>query len=451
MSRFALSFMLAVSLVVLCAQADIVAAESQASTPFATAKAYVSEFYPLFLSHLQLQLGTTNRLVGPIRISPVYHIVVAINDDTLYASMFVNVTAQPMIVTIPRTQVIYSILTQDPYGDIFETGIAAGTPGTYALTGPGWTGTLPVGVTPVPVPFNFFSLIFRADKFSPKGVNETAAAKLFRATLKAQPLSDYITNPTAGNTTILPELAFSAPVKTFTDDLVTSRPIVFLKQLQAAVASSNTPPLSESQALLSTRFNLMFSNTALRPQLAAGAQAAHTSIVNGYQASTGPNNWINFQNIGAWGTNSLERSEIAEYIQYGNGRRTAAYYQTFKDVNGDPLDGSNPQGYVLTFPAGQQPATARFWSLTAYTPDSIELINNPANKYVVGSYTPGLVTNPNGSVSIYIAPQLPAGAPKANWLPVSTEPFNIMLRDYGSEGTVLAGTYLPPAIVPAGS
>jgi hypothetical protein len=39
-----------------------------------------------------------------------------------------------------------------------------------------------------------------------------------------------------------------------------------------------------------------------------------------------------------------------------------------KDGNGNPLDGTNPLGYVLTFPAGQFPEAMRFWSLTAYTP-----------------------------------------------------------------------------------
>ena len=30
--------------------------------------------------------------------------------------------------------------------------------------------------------------------------------------------------------------------------------------------------------------------------------------------------------------------------------KAAAYYHVFKDANGNPLDGSNPRGYVLTFP-----------------------------------------------------------------------------------------------------
>jgi hypothetical protein len=101
---------------------------------------------------------------------------------------------------------------------------------------------------------------------------------------------------------------------------------------------------------------------------------------------------------------------------------------------------------VLTFPAGQLPKAKRFWSLTAYTPQSIELVRNRKNKYVVASYTEGLKSNPDGSLSVYMARDLPAGVPVANWLPIPSGAFNIMLRVYGPEGSVADDTYVPPAI-----
>ena len=99
--------------------------------------------------------------------------------------------------------------------------------------------------------------------------------------------------------------------------------------------------------------------------------------------------------------------------------------------------------------AGQQPEAKRFWSVTAYTPEAIELIPNAAEKYVVARYTPGLQTNTDGSVSIYMtrdARELPSGVPEANWLPIPRRAFNIMLRVYGPDGSVAAGTYVPPPI-----
>jgi hypothetical protein len=425
---------------------NLAAAQAAESPAFTTTVAYVTEFYPLWFTFNQTRLGPGNQLVGPVRISPLYHYVVAINDDTLYSSVYANVEDQPLVVTIPPTKVTYSILTLDPYGDIFATGIAPG-PGTYALTGPGWTGTLPPGVTPVPVPVNSFALIFRADKFS-NNVDQTELAELFRRSLRAQVLSDYVANPKGGLTKILPEFVFFPSFKLAADSLIANHPVTFLKSLQKAVASSKTPTLSAYQAQLSEEFNALFNEDQSNPDFAAGARAAHALIVQTYQTHTGPTNWTNFQDIGAWGDHVTERSSITEFCQFCNGRGTAAYFHAFKDSNGNALDGSNPNGYVLTFSAEQLPQAARFWSVTAYTPDTIELVSNPANKYVVASYTPGLVTN-NGSVSIFIAQELPPGAPEPNWLPVPNGPFNIMLRVYGPQGTVTQGLYIPPPIVPA--
>ena len=378
--------------------------------------------------------------------------MVAINVDTLYASSYLDLTAQPVILTIPSTTIRYSILMLDPYGDIFDAGIPPQTAGTFALTGPGFTGTLPAGVTPIAMPLDFSTLIFRADKFSSAGQDQTQEAQAFRTSLKTQTLSDYVNNPSGGTMTqIVPEIFLAAPFKTTADDLIAHAPIAFLRQLQRAVESDKTPPFSPYEQALSNRFNSLFANRNMnRSEFSDGAQAAHELILDRYLTHTDwaptPTNWIHFTNIGDWGNQVVERSSITEFIQYANNITAAAYYHVFKDANGNPLDGSNPQGYVLTFPAGQLPEADRFWSVTAYTPEAIELVENPAHKYAVASYTPGLQPNTDGSVSIYMAQQLPAGVPMGNWLPIPPGAFNIMLRVYGPEGTVADNTYVPPGI-----
>ena len=92
------------------------------------------------------------------------------------------------------------------------------------------------------------------------------------------------------------------------------------------------------------------------------------------------------------------------------------------------------------------PMAERFWSLTAYTPQAVELVPNPADKYVVASYTPGLKYNPDGSLSVYLSRMPPAGVPVANWLPIPFNKFDIALRVYGPEGDVESNTYVPPGI-----
>src|SRR5262249_26690515 len=99
------------------ARADEVASEEVAGPPraFKTTVGYVTQFYPLWFTYYQAAVGTTNHLAGPNRVSPLYKIVVAINHDTLYASAFLDVAAQPAILTIPATSATYSILVLDPY------------------------------------------------------------------------------------------------------------------------------------------------------------------------------------------------------------------------------------------------------------------------------------------------------------------------------------------------
>ena len=424
---------------------------------FDTAAAYLVQFYPLWFTYNQSS-DHQNRLVGPERVTALYQTVVAINVDTIYASAYLDLTAQPVVVTVPPTTNTYSILELDNYCDVFDSGIPSQTPGTYALIGPnGFSGTLPAGITKVITNhLNFSSLLFRADKYSASGVNQIDGAEAFRAALKLQTLSDYTNDPSGGATAVLPELAFVIPYKRIADNLIAQDPIAFLRQLQTAVAAPNTPPLSPELQALTNTFDTLFGNgifgphnRAKRAQFAAGAQAAHALILENYLSHTGPNGWINFTNIGEWGDAVVDRSGITEFIQYANNHSAAAYYHTFEDGKGRPLRGNNPHGYVLTFAAGQQPEASRFWSLTAYTPESIELVPNAAEKYVVARYTPNLQTNTDGSISVYMtrdARDLPAGVPEANWLPIPKGPFNIMLRVYGPEGSVANATYIPPAI-----
>jgi hypothetical protein len=445
----------------------VISGTTQATSPpdiFTTTSEYVTTFYPLWFTYYQSQVATSNRFVGPERISPLYQIVVAINDDTLYGSTFLDLTTEPVIVTIPsatvfcNTTVTYSILLLDPYGTVYNNIIPADTAGTFGLTGPDFTGTLPPEVIPVPLPFNHMQLIFRTDKFAPAPAltNQIPAAEVFRASVRALTLSDYNTDPCTNTTLIVPEIATAVPFKTAADELLTKDPITFLQQLQVAVAAPNTPPLSRHEQTLSDHFNALFGNGNWKrgSGFGLGARVAHDEIVNSYLSHHPPiTNWIHFTNIGNWGNNVLDRASITEFIQYGNDISTAAYYQTFLDQDGDPLSSTNPHGYVLKFPGQLIPQAGRFWSITAYTPESIELIDNAVHKYEVAQYTDGLVYGQDQSLTIYMTPgdQPPPGVPTANWLPIegfNGGAFNIMLRIYGViPGSPIANnTYIPPAI-----
>ena len=228
----------------------------------------------------------------------------------------------------------------------------------------------------------------------------------------------------------MPEIAFALPFKTIADNLIALDPIAFLRQLQRAVNSPATPPMSPEVKSLSDRFDSLFATSTLnnRSEFASGAQAAHDLITGDYLTHIGRTNWITYKNIGQWchnpdnfyactnpdpgGSLAIQRSSITEYIQYANDHDAAAYFHAFKDGDDVPLNGTDPDGYVLTFSPKKLPATSRFWSLTAYTPNAIELVPNSADKYLVASYTPDLHKNKDGSVTIYMARQLPQAFPR---------------------------------------
>jgi hypothetical protein len=393
-----------------------------------------------------------------------YGFVVSINVDTIYASFYLDLSQGPQTFTIPQTDVHYSLLTLDVFGDVFPTSIPAQTPGTYALVPVGWNGTLPPGVTKVvQVPYPVTTWIIRADKYSPTGQNQIDQATAFRAALRLVSPQHY-SERRAGSTAIVPEAVLAPRMKAIVDEAVTSHTAGFFRVLQSALRSPATAPLSEDDLKLSSDFNELFAaaNAAAwhgnrRPlsQMIAGARAAHTMIIDNWLSQVDSNQWIYDPHFANWGRAYLDRASGNEWIQYGNNTTTAGYYNAFKDGSGAPLDGSKVPAYRLTFGAGTCqngciPQAMRFWSVTAYLPRGNTLVPNAAMKYNVARYTPGLVTNADGSITIYIQPTPPAGRLRPNWLPAPRGEFDLLLRVYGPEGNTSPGpNYYPPKIHPA--
>ena len=440
--------------------ASAVAAPNSAAQ---TTEKYVIRFWPRWISFAQQTLITgihgADTFIGPRGMNPLYHAVVAINDDTLYCSAFVDTRLGPAILTIPATPNTYSLLALNVFGDAIQTSIKPQTPGTYALVPPGWRGRLPRGVTKVTDPYPVTLWIIRTDKYSSTGVNMTAQATAFRAGLHMTTLAKYEADPASGAAKIVPIVpSFFFSFKVAEDTAVTLTPNAFLRQTQRAVADPSTEPMYASDLQLSQAFNQDFAaaqqaarrgNPVPLARIDAAARAAYRAIDERWHSHVVPGtNWVHFNNIADWGTAYLDRAAGTEYIQFGNNEAAAGYWDAFVDGAGQTLNGAK-HSYQLTFPAGDIPQVKRFWSLTAYVPRTIELVRNPANKYLVASYTPGLVKNPDGSITIYMAPTRPANAPMANWLPVPRGPFSVVLRAYGPTGNTANPDYAPAPITPA--
>lgn len=93
------------------------------------------------------------------------HTVTAPNADTLYTTAWIDVSKEPWILSLPDMKDRYYLFPMlDAWTNVFQvpgkrtTGTKVQT---YAITGPGWPGTLPPGVTEYKSPTNMVWFIGR--------------------------------------------------------------------------------------------------------------------------------------------------------------------------------------------------------------------------------------------------------------------------------------------------
>jgi hypothetical protein len=434
------------------------------ATAAQTAYQYTIRFWPRWITYYQqlafpVAIGV-DRLGGPRVMGPQFRTVNLINNDTLYTAGVINLSHGPVVLTIPPTKVTYSILPLSVFAHVVPVSIPSQTPGHYALVLRGWRGTLPAGVTKITVPYPVTFWNVRSDFYSSTGVNMTAQAYIFRAAVRLASLAEYEANPDSGPVTIKPAAAFAFSFKVAQDTAATLTPTLYLRQTQRAVHSATTKPLSASDRQLSQAFDQAFAaaqqaarrgNPVPLARIDAAVRRAYRALVANYVTHTGPTNWVHFTNFAEWGTTPqdyLDRAGESEFCQICNNITAAGYWTAFTDGAGQTLNGAR-HVYRLTFPVGQIPQAKRFWSVTAYLPRTLELVPNRADKYLVASYTPGLTKNPDGSITITMAPTRPAGVPMGNWLPIPRRQFVVAMRSYGPTGNTASPTYAPPAITPA--
>jgi hypothetical protein len=131
---------------------------------------------------------------------------------------------------------------------------------------------------------------------------------------------------------------------------------------------------------------------------------------------------------------------------FGNVPKVSVYLSMPTDAAAAPLDGSKA-AYTLTFPKGQLPPVKYFWSITMYGLPDRCLVANPIKRYSIGSSTPGLKMNDDGSLVIYVSAKSPGKDKESNWLLAPSGAFWTVLRNYGPDEKVINGTYKRPDYV----
>lgn len=375
--------------------------------------------------------------------------VVTPNSDTPYSLLWLDLRAEPMVISVPAVEKnrYYSVQFIDGnaynYGYVGSraTGIDAGN---YLVVGPDWNGETPVGIKQVFKSSTPFGLtIFRTQLFNDKDMPNIEKVQ---AGYKAQPLSAFLqqTAPaSAASINFVP--ATTAGIK---DN--------FYAYLDAALAF--VPATAENQtildklALIGIGPNKKFDFNDLSDEHKAAillAMKEGSSKVDAYLASGMKN--INGWKVGAmFGDNSfykgdwLLRAAGAKGGIYGNDAAEAMYPITRMDAKGETLDGSK-HNYTLTFAKGELPPVNAFWSVTMYDGKTQLLIENPINRYLINSpMLPKMKANADGSMTLYIQKDSPGKDKESNWLPAPNGEIYLVMRLYWPKTEA-------PSILPAGS
>jgi hypothetical protein len=386
--------------------------------------------------------------------------IVTPNSDTPYSMLWLDLRAEPMVISVPAVDPkrYYSVQLVDGntynYGYIGSraTGHEAGD---YLVVGPGWTGEKPEGIREVFQSTTDFSLvIFRTQLFD---AGEMDNVKAVQAGYAAQPLSAFLKQPAPP---AAPEITFP----TFTKDLAKEDFFEFLDfSLQFAPVRPNEAEIRAKLAEIGVGPGKTFSFKDLDVEkkaevllgLAEGkrkideATRNNGALINGWRVGAAFGNEAFFN--GDW----TLRAVAAQAGIYGNDAVEAMYPQTRADSDGDVLDGSK-HNYRLTFPKDGLPPVNAFWSVTMYDGKTQLLIENPINRYLINSpMLPGMKTNEDGSLTIHIQKDSPGADKEANWLPAPDGPIYLVMRLYWPKTEAPSilppgkGSWQPPAVVKA--
>ena len=130
---------------------------------------------------------------------------------------------------------------------------------------------------------------------------------------------------------------------------------------------------------------------------------------------------------------------------FGNVTEISYYFSVIKDEQGMGYDGSK-HSYSMTLTADQIPPVKNFWSFTMYKLPQRWLVDNPINRYSLGSATPGLKKAADGSITLHFSAKSPGKDTQSNWLPAPEGPFWIVLRTYGPGKAILDKTWKVPPV-----
>jgi hypothetical protein len=420
--------------------------------------------YPLVLMDATKQMGTNVPKPGE-NAAPVnqfgqkrtfpddtFNAVVSPNADTLYSFAFLDLSKEPMVLSVPDMGNRYYLMEMlDGSTNVFAcpgTRTTGNGKADFAIVGPKWAGTVPAGVQEIKSPTNMVWIIGRTQT---NGRDDYAAVHAIQDEYKLTPLSAL------GKSYSPPD---NVPVASDID--MKTAPVEQVSKMDAAtffgrlnaLMKDNPPFAADVDAMkrFSTigvgpgkNFDLKGLAPSVAKELETSVRDAQSKIITEARAGHGKivNGWEFMDNFGRYGTDYLWRAVVALIGLGANLPEDAVYPRATKDVEGQPFSGSNR--YVIQFAKGQLPPVDAFWSITMYNSNQF-FVKNPIQRYAIGDRDK-LNFNNDGSLTLYVQNESPGDGKESNWLPAPKDNFNLFMRLYWPRKEILSGSWKPPAVV----
>jgi hypothetical protein len=376
--------------------------------------------------------------------------VVRPNFDTLYSSGWLDLTKEPMIVSVPDTGGRYYLLPMlDMWTNVFAspgwrtTGTQAGN---FIVVPPGWTGSVPADFTRIDAPTPYVWIIGRTKTDGPPDYD---AVHKIQAGYKITPLSEWGGSPKPIEAKIDPAIDMKTPPKLQVDAMPADKYFA-----AAAELLKLHPPHITDQPIIAQMkrigiepgksFDITSLDPAVQKALSSTPEDAQKLMDWKLQSlARVANGWsMNTDTMGVYGNYYLKRAIVAQVGLGANLPEDAIYPLNLADDTGKPLDGANK--YTIHFDKDATPPVNAFWSITLYDPKGFQVANG-LNRFAVSSWMP-FQHNADGSLDLYFQNESPGANKEANWLPAPNGPFNLTMRLYGPKSEALTGKWDPPPV-----
>jgi len=361
------------------------------------------------------------------------------------------------VLSVPDTGGRYYLLPMlDMWTDVFSV-VGSRTTGTKAgnflLAPPGWSGTVPDGMTKIVAPTPTIWILGRTQTNGPADYDNVHKVQdgykltsLSQWGKNAAPPTDVATDPAVDNKTpplVQVNKMDGVAVLNRLADLMTKNP-----------PHSNDYPILFRMRQIGLEAGKPFDASKLDPALVKTINAAAKDALadleqsgkSGAGIGTHVNGWFyQTSTVGTYGT-AYKLRAMGTLIGLGvNLPEDAVYPASFVDGDGKPYSGANR--YVLHFDKGKLPPAEAFWSVTLYDKDGFQ-VANALNRFAVGDRDK-LNFNTDGSLDLYIQNASPGADREANWLPTPKDEFNLAMRLYSPRREVLDGGWTPPPVLRA--